>query len=1151
MDIELPGASVGPAAALEEELAQVFAVLLGDEQTAQDAVTAIADVCQRRAEALRAEAADQLHRPARHMHLASLADEMEAQAATWQLLFCLYCDEGAPAGEGGAALRDAGGAILYRQRLADAAAAEPELARCARVVAWLESLADESLKRAGGAAFAPGEGLWHETKTEMRTGTGSVVSELDPDAPSRLGRPLHPSNARSQERILARVWQLMRAGHMPEALELCAHVGQPWRAAALGGGGPYGSLPVGEAAAQADEAVTEEQQAEELADEVANGSGSLLSLWRWAALQASGAGGPSDNKLERAVFAALGGNAAGALPACSTWEDAAWAQCRTWLENQLAKSVPPEPHAASDLVSGDAVTAALVRCGVAPAAAARGVEAALTVALASSAGAAGAAAAADGSGDAVMGSASAVAAPLRGGSFAQLFAHHVMAPGSGSLVQTGSAAVQSLRQIQGLLVQGDMYDLAAHLYGALVDRRGGGGAADADGAADGSAAAAPNPERKWRSCALAAHMLLTLEGLGVLTSAPGGGAAAAALADPIEVHKTLDLSQRLLAFFAGSLLERGRLSLLPPYLCALRPPLRAALCGELLAAHTRRLTGVAAATGEAGEEAPSAAQADNECFGAYLGLGGWFRRCAERQQQPPQALRSAIPTDIRPHELRLQLASFAAACRRSRSHGPHQRARVARWLVYPYLEAAEGVQEQAAARRAAADSAPTPAAAAAASDPSHDSAEAQAAAAAALLDPLALGDLLSYACCLASELALGDDVTAAAGQALFAEVVPEGVELVALAAAEQLSQTAAAEAEADVDGAVGEAAAEASFRLAAQLRDQAAELSNWRLYFRLDARLAAWLSRHEALAAAGGGAGSEAEALVREGGELLSTFLQELLQAGWQQALASPDRALAEAEDGVVRLALTVTAPPPPPGSHLAPPGVGGWGQPTAAYPELRGAALLEFSLALQAGLARAAAASGLEPGALQAAVEVAGEGGGAEAEGHISINLAVPAEPRAWQGLVGLACSLLRGGAEAPGLPPLLLVALDADRATSLAVARRCAVSQAVMRCAALRLSLVALGLDADAPAAGPQLLELLAEPPAAVGGTGGAALPCRPGAGGLAELLSRAQLQHVLGVEAETVVTHLRNQQQRQREGQRQQAAAAAAQGAARRRA
>ena len=43
--------------------------------------------------------------------------------------------------------------------------------RCARVVSWLEHLAAEAMKRQGRAAFAQGEGLWRETRTEMRSGT--------------------------------------------------------------------------------------------------------------------------------------------------------------------------------------------------------------------------------------------------------------------------------------------------------------------------------------------------------------------------------------------------------------------------------------------------------------------------------------------------------------------------------------------------------------------------------------------------------------------------------------------------------------------------------------------------------------------------------------------------------------------------------------------------------------------------------------------------------------------------------------------------------------------------------------------------------------------------------------------------------------------
>jgi hypothetical protein len=77
------------------------------------------------------------------------------------------------------------------------------------------------------------------------------------------------------------------------------------------------------------------------------------------------------------------------------------------------------------------------------------------------------------------------------------------------------------------------------------------------------------------------------------------------------------------------------------------------------------------------------------------------------------------------------------------------------------------------------------------------------------------------------------------------------------------------------------------------------------------------------------------------------------------------------------------------------------------------------------------------------------------------------------------------------------------------------CVVPQAVIRCAGLRLSLVRLGADAESPATGPQLVEMLAEPTSS-------GLEA-----GLLELLSPAQLGGVLMVEADTYEQHLRNLQ------------------------
>lgn len=58
------------------------------------------------------------------------------------------------------------------------------------------------------------------------------------------------------------------AGRMREARELCELVGQPWRAASLGGGGGAGPLPLGAAADEADAMDPAGEQAQDLATEV-------------------------------------------------------------------------------------------------------------------------------------------------------------------------------------------------------------------------------------------------------------------------------------------------------------------------------------------------------------------------------------------------------------------------------------------------------------------------------------------------------------------------------------------------------------------------------------------------------------------------------------------------------------------------------------------------------------------------------------------------------------------------------------------------------------------------------------------------------------------------------------------------------------------
>jgi hypothetical protein len=307
-----------------------------------------------------------LHRSAHYLHARALADELESQSATWQLVLHLYAMGEQPAGLGGPQLPGAGGRQTHRQALRGAVNGDAALERCAHVISWLESLAAQRLAAAPPVGFSAADGVWRETLLLARApGGGGGGAELDPDAPTRGAAALKGEDQRGEERLAAQLWQLLRAGgcggraarrgagcwsaqrrraqrppssyrdsiwglasgasegagshgerawrlntrpcvlrtalrpppppppppplpplpppgKLQQALELCRKCGQHWRAAALAGGGAWGPLPVGAAAADMDDVMEEETQAEDLAWEVggrAHGGGAGEGGW--------------------------------------------------------------------------------------------------------------------------------------------------------------------------------------------------------------------------------------------------------------------------------------------------------------------------------------------------------------------------------------------------------------------------------------------------------------------------------------------------------------------------------------------------------------------------------------------------------------------------------------------------------------------------------------------------------------------------------------------------------------------------------------------------------------------------------------------------------------------------------------------------------
>ncbi|EDW03574.1 nuclear pore complex protein Nup107 [Drosophila grimshawi] len=87
-----------------------------------------------------------------------------------------------------------------------------------RMMAWENTLFQ--LENLQGAAFGRG----HE-----------ICRQLDPDAPVRERQPLHALDMEDNGRLSRAIFAAIRSGHIDEALKLCKHYGQTWRAAILEG----------------------------------------------------------------------------------------------------------------------------------------------------------------------------------------------------------------------------------------------------------------------------------------------------------------------------------------------------------------------------------------------------------------------------------------------------------------------------------------------------------------------------------------------------------------------------------------------------------------------------------------------------------------------------------------------------------------------------------------------------------------------------------------------------------------------------------------------------------------------------------------------------------------------------------------------------
>lgn len=99
----------------------------------------------------------------------------------------------------------------------------------------------------------------------------------------REKKGLAEEDAKQEDRLTAHLFRLLRCGRLREACSIAAQASQPWRAMSMAGGGPWGPLPLGPAALEAEAA----SSAESVAGEDEHGPGASRALWKWACYQVS------------------------------------------------------------------------------------------------------------------------------------------------------------------------------------------------------------------------------------------------------------------------------------------------------------------------------------------------------------------------------------------------------------------------------------------------------------------------------------------------------------------------------------------------------------------------------------------------------------------------------------------------------------------------------------------------------------------------------------------------------------------------------------------------------------------------------------------------------------------------------------------------
>ncbi|CAK9300867.1 unnamed protein product [Gordionus sp. m RMFG-2023] len=183
---------------------------------------------------------------------------------------------------------------------------------------------------------------------EMNDMISNMVSELDPDAPTRQNKILAPLDMEYEDRLLKQIFMCVRCGQFEKIEEICRNSGQDWRADTLKGWKLFHDRNVTSSREEDGGGGGEEDFGE-------NGGidGNLNRiLWKNVCWKMHDDATNRDsglevtiNPYELATYSALCGNVKGILPAINQerWHDISWAYTKTLIETKVETILKNNP----------------------------------------------------------------------------------------------------------------------------------------------------------------------------------------------------------------------------------------------------------------------------------------------------------------------------------------------------------------------------------------------------------------------------------------------------------------------------------------------------------------------------------------------------------------------------------------------------------------------------------------------------------------------------------------------------------------------------------------------------------------------------------------------------------------------------------------